>query len=281
MTHLSVSSLHLYPVKSLGGVDVARAQVVERGFAHDRRWMVVDPDGRLITQRSHPKLALIQARLDEPKGEPRRLRLEPPGVPPLVLPAALDEGPQMHADETHADETQVEVWASRCVALDAGDEASGWFSEYLGESCRLVYMPETTHRPVDQNHGEPDDLVSFADGFPFLLIEQASLEDLNSRLDEPVPMNRFRPNIVVSGAEPFAADHWRRIRIGEVEFRVAKPCARCVMTTIDQATGRKTREPLRTLASYRRRDNEVLFGQNLIQDGGGVVRVGDSVEVLS
>ncbi|QDG49355.1 MOSC domain-containing protein [Persicimonas caeni] len=265
MNDIVISSLHIYPVKSAAGVEVDAARVTDRGFAHDRRWMVVAPDGTFITQRSHPKLALVRPSLGG--GE---LRLERAGAAPLVVPAELGRGAEL----------EVEVWGERCKALDAGDEAGRWFGEELGTDCRLVFMPESTRRAVDPKHGGADDIVSFADGYPFLLIEQASLEDLNGRLDAPVPMDRFRPNIVVDGAEAFAADDWERVRIGKVEFRVAKPCDRCVVTTIDQATGEKGKEPLRTLATYRREGSKVLFGQNLIQQNEGVVRVGDRLEVL-
>ena len=265
MSDVTVSSLRVYPVKSASGIAVPRARVGDRGFVRDRRWMLVDADGEFITQRSHPKLALILVRLDG-----RRMRLERPDAEPLEVPATLAAGERI----------EVTVWGDRCEALACGEGADAWFSGYLGIECRLVFMPDTSRRPVDPEHGSSGDIVSFADGYPFLLIEQASLDDLNARLDQPVPMDRFRPNIVVAGTKPFAADGWKRLRIGQVTFRVAKPCARCVVTTVDQSTGQKGREPLQTLAGYRQRKNKVLFGQNLIQETRGEVRVGDRVEIV-
>jgi uncharacterized protein YcbX len=169
----------------------------------------------------------------------------------------------------------VAIWKDQCVAVAAGAEADAWFTALLGTPCRLVTMPSSTVRQVDLGYAEPGDPVGFADGFPFLLISQGSLDELNRRLEHPVPMDRFRPNIVVDGCEPHAEDGWSRVTIGEISFRVVKPCARCVITTTDQQTGERGREPLRTLATYRRVGNKVLFGQNLIHDGVGAVRVGD------
>jgi uncharacterized protein YcbX len=265
MAAIVVSSLHVYPLKSASAIALDRAQVGDRGFVGDRRWMLVDDSDEFITQRSHPELARIRTSIDSDS-----LRFEHGSSAALVVPRALESGPKMH----------VEVWSSTCDALAAPDKARRWFSDYLGTDCTLVYMPDSTRRAVDS---EPADIVSFADAYPFLLIEQASLDDLNRRLETPVPMDRFRPNIVVSGAEAFAADDWTRVRIGEVEFEVAEPCARCVVTTVDQASGDKggeRGEPLRTLSEYRREGTKVMFGQNLIHRSRGVVRVGDAVELI-
>jgi uncharacterized protein YcbX len=260
-----VSELSIYPLKSASGIHLERAEVGARGFAHDRRWMLVDRDGQFLTQREHPELALVATSMSGDS-----LVFEGAAGEELEVPLCLQDGQAM----------DVEVWRSACSALRAGEEADAWFGELLGIDCRLVFMPDSTRRRVNQAHGSEDDIVSFADGYPFLLIGQASLDDLNRRLDQPVPMDRFRPNIVVDTDEPFVEDTWRRVRIGEVEFRVAKPCARCVVTTTDQKTAKRGKEPLKTLATYRRIDGEVLFGQNLIQEGRGEVGVGDPVEVL-
>lgn len=262
----SVSSLHIYPIKSLGGVSIDEARVVERGFELDRRYLLVDEQGDFITQRDHARLALVRTRVAD-----GRLWCEGPEGDPLELPLQADGGPA----------TRVRVWGDTCDAVLVDARADAWFSDHVGVACRLAYMPERVRRPIDPSYARDGEVVSFADGFPFLLIEQASLDDLNGRLEQPLPMNRFRPNIVVEGTAPFEADAWRRIRVGKVTFRVAKPCARCVVTTTDQETGARGVEPLRTLATYRRgAAGGVLFGQNLVQESRGTVRVGAEVEVL-
>jgi len=188
------------------------------------------------------------------------------------------------AKQTTAETATVKIWSSSVKGSFYPKEVDEWFSDAIGSRCRLVLMPETTKRIVSPDYAirKFEDTVSFADGYPFLLIGEASLADLNSRLEEPVPMNRFRPNFVVTGSEAFEEDNWKRIRIGSTEFHVVKPCARCVMTTVDQAAGQKNgKEPLKTLAAYRTRSGNVLFGQNLIAEtAGGTIRVGDAVEII-
>ncbi len=264
-----VSKLWVYPLKSASGIRLDQAEVDARGFALDRRWMLVDAKGGFITQRKHPRLALIGCAMS---GE--NLVLTRPDGSALEVPLRL----AVRASVTES--IQVRIWGSECRALRVGQQADGWFSEFLGVECRLVFMPESTRRRVDSESGSDDDIVSFADGYPFLLVGQSSLDDLNGRLAEPVPLDRFRPNIVVETDVAFAEDTWTRIRIGEVVFRVAGPCARCTVTTTDQATGERGKEPLATLAGYRRFDGKILFGQNLIQENRGKVRVGDEVEKL-
>lgn len=176
--------------------------------------------------------------------------------------------------------SRVQIWDDECAAVSEGGDAARWFSQHLDISARLVRMAGDDARPLGSSTAQPGDHVSFADGFPFLLLSTASLHDLNRRLSLPVPMDRFRPNIVIDGCGPHAEDDWNRIMIGEVSFRFAKPCARCVITTVDQASGERGREPLRTLSTYRTVEGQVLFGQNLVHEGRGVVQVGDSVGVL-
>ena len=175
----------------------------------------------------------------------------------------------------------VEIWGESVPGESAGSEADSWLSLALGTPCRLVHMAETTERPVDPDYAATAARVSFADGFPFLLISEGSLQDLNTRLASPVTMARFRPNIVVSGALPFEEDTWREIRIGDLRFEVVKPCARCVMTTVEPTTGEKGKEPMRTLSTYRKQGSNVFFGQNIIHRGTGTLAVGQSVEVLA
>jgi MOSC domain-containing protein len=261
-----VAALYRYPIKSCAGTRLEAGVVGRRGFAGDRALMLVDPEGRFLTQRERPRLALIAPRLE---GE--TLTIEAPGMPPLTV-VATNDGPR----------AKVVVWRDRCAAIDQGDAAADWFGDFLGAPCRLARMDAAFVRRVDGRYARrPDDQTGFADGYPFLLISAASLDDLNGRLASPLAMNRFRPNIVVTGCPPYAEDRWRRIRIGPVVFDLVKPCARCVITTTDQATAERGQEPLRTLATYRRRrDGKVLFGQNLVHEGEGVIRAGDAVEIL-
>jgi hypothetical protein len=265
MSQLTLSGLFFYPVKSLRGIALERAPVDGRGIRYDRHWIVVDAAGKFITQRQQPRMALIRTALT-----PGGLRLSAPAMPDLDV-AFVPDG---------AAAATVQVWGDQCLAQGAGAEPAAWLSRFLGIDCRLFFMPEQTERAVDPSYAGPQDRVGFADGFPFLLISQASLDDLNSRLEQALPMLRFRPNLVVSGCAPYAEDGWRRIRIGGLSFRVAKPCSRCVIPTIDPDTGEKGVEPLRTLNRYRREGNQVYFGQNLLHDGAGELKLGATVEVL-
>lgn len=259
---MTVSALYVYPVKGAAGTSVEAVTVAPRGFAGDRRWMVVDADGRFMTQRTRPRMALVRPRL-----LPEGLRLEAPGMEPL----------QVARPPADARRIEVEIWKDRVAAVPAERSAHTWWQDFLGVDVRLVYMPPDTRRPVDPAYGRAGDQVSFADGYPVLLATEASLADLNRRLAEPVPMNRFRPNVVVRGSGAFEEDTWQAVRIGEAAFRVVKPCARCVVTTVDQSTGAPGREPLATLARFRKRDGKVFFGQNLIPDAASALRVGDPV----
>ena len=262
---IRVSGLAVYPVKSCRGVELDEAVVGATGFDLDRQWMVVDADGRFLSQREAPELAQIEVAV---AGE--GLTLSVPALPALTIPLRTP----------HGRERTVEVWQDRCAAVDEGDAAARWLEQHLGRRAMLVRMAGVGSRPLAGAPVAPGIAVSFADAYPFLLVSESSLEELNRRLESPVPMNRFRPNIVVAGCEPHAEDEWRRVGIGEVVFRVTKPCARCVITTTDQRTGERGPEPLRTLASYRTVGGKVLFGQNLVHENRGLVRVGDRVQVL-
>ena len=265
---MRLSEINIYPVKSLKGISLAEAMVEARGLSFDRRWMLVDDDNRLITQREVPRMALIGVSIEEDR---LAVRFEDRQID---IPLSPHQG----------DTEDVVVWQNIVPAGVYDSETNVWFSRVLKVNCRLVAMPETTRRLIDPEYAvRPDeDIVSFADGYPFLLIGEGSLADLNSKLDGPVPMNRFRPNLVAEGTEAFAEDGWKKIRIGETVFHLVKPCARCVLTTVDQSTGEKTgNEPLKTLSTYRNREGKVLFGQNLIAETpGGTVRIGDEIEVL-
>ena len=259
---VSLSDLCVYPIKSCGGIAVDEWEVDERGLRHDRRWMLVDETGCFLSQRELPRMALIKVRI-----ESDGLLVDAPGMSSLVVPFRPPDGKLM----------LTRVWDDLVECQTVDDQ---WFSEFLEVSCKLVYLPDESVRPVDAAYAEPGDRVGLADGFPFLLISEASLADLNARLEQPLPMNRFRPNLVVRGCEPFAEDGWSLVRIGKLAFRVVKPCARCTITTVDQESATKGKEPLRTLARFRRAGNKVLFGQNLIHDETGTLRIGDPVEIL-
>ena len=265
---MQLTEINIYPIKSTRGIALRESEVLARGLPWDRRWMLVDADGNFITARQHPLLARVRTAVMR-----ETLQVAVDDRPPLLLPLQPERG----------DMLQVTVWKDRCSAVPAGPEADAWFSDYLGLACRLVQMTDDLVRGVNPDYGRVGDEVSFADGFPLLMISQASLADLNARLERPVQMHRFRPNLVVDGDAPYAEDRWRRIRVGEVEFEGVKNCSRCVFTTIDPDSGRKDpgKEPLKTLSVYRRRESGgVYFGQNLIPRGRGVVRVGDEVEIL-
>ena len=263
---VTLTALYIYPVKGFRGLALTEAEVEPWGLAQDRRWMVVDWRGRFITQRQVPRLALVEPRLRE-----NGLQLWRAGHGSIEVAVP---GPE-------ADRIDVVVWDDWVAAVPAGAEADVWLSRALETPCRLVYMADPERaRAVDPEFGRAGDHVSFADGFPMLVTTEASLADLNTRLDQAVPMDRFRTNLVVHGCEAWAEDEWRNIRVGDVSFRVVKDCARCAVTTVDQSSGEKSpeNEPIRTLSRFRRKSGgRIIFGQNLVPDGPGVLRVGDPV----
>lgn len=265
MSGVYLKGLYVYPIKSAGGISLEEARLDERGIEHDRRWMLVDENGKFMSQRKHPRMALISTRLT-----PESLVVEAPEMPGLRLPLHQEGKPG----------ARVRVWADEVDAAPAGGEADEWFSDFLGFSCRLVYMPDSEVRQVDRDYAKAGDRVGFADGFPLLLISQASVNDLGERLGREVPVNRFRPNLVVEGCGPFEEDGWHGLRIGEVGFRVAKPCSRCSIVMTDQGSGRRDREVLATLAAYRRSGKNILFGQNLLHDSPGTLGLGDAVKTF-
>lgn len=308
---MHISEINLYPIKSLKGISVDSARVEPRGLQYDRRWMLTDKDGKFLTQREFPRMATITTEVMSDE-----LRVMSDGIGELRVPLEPRSGARQ----------QVTIWQSVCHGVVYDDEVNQWFSDVLSTPCQLVYMPDDTRRSVNDRFDRGGEIVSFADGYPLLVIGEASLADLNKRIGtrtppsaggdaeppprpsatptnsggeffEPLPMNRFRPNIVVTGSEPYAEDNWTRIRVGNAVFRTTKPCERCVVPTVDQQKGEFAgKEPLRTLATYRvAKDvmperfealgvtpNAVLFGQNLIAETpGATVRLGDEVEIMS
>ena len=265
MSALHLAALYCHPVKSLGGFRLQEAWLSDRGLRHDRRWMLVNGEGRFLTQRELPRMACLSTAPSEDgfMVEDRR------DGALLQLPWTLEDGADI----------MVEVWNARVRAREAPSAWSGWFSERLERQLRLVHMPEASRRRVDGRYAQG--LTSFSDGFPHLIISQASLDDLNGRLSYPVGMDRFRPNLVIGGGRAFQEDGWHTVRIGGARFDLVKPCARCVMVTTDQYTGDRGQEPLRTLATYRTKGSKVLFGMNAVGDAEGMVRVGDLVTPLT
>lgn len=301
---MELKEISIYPIKSLRGNAVTEALVEKRGLRHDRRWMITDREGMFLTQREFPRMALIAVDVGE-----EQVVLTAPGMDELTIPQRPVDGPRR----------QVTVWNSTVEAAEYPDDVNQWLSEAIGGECVLFGMPAEAERHVNPLFDRGDDLVSFADGYPLLLIGEGSLAELNRRIAAstqqdlpprpsatspkqggehfgPLPMKRFRPNLVVAGSEPFEEDRWSRIRVGEAVFRVVRPCARCAITTVDPDRGEfDGKEPLKTLATFRMakdvfpdkleelalQPNYVLFGENLIPENPGVtIRTGDVVEVL-
>lgn len=281
-----LASIHIYPLKACRAADLDESRVEPWGLAGDRRWLVVDGAGRFVSQRDEPALARVAARYVAASGPDHTpgscpvstglIAVSAAGHPPLTVPAP--------SQKAGAEMLWVAVWSSKVLAAAAGQQADTWFSRLLGRDVRLVHLDDPTRREVDQDYGARGDRVSFADGFPLLLATIGSLDALGRWLIDdghpPVPMSRFRPNVVVAAAAPWAEDGWRRIRIGTVTFRVVKPCGRCQVTTIDQTTAQRGRQPLAMLGRRRRFGKHLVFGQNMIPDAPGAIRVGDRVQIL-
>ena len=261
-----LSALNIYPLKSASGISLQNSGMVQRGLSHDRRWMVVDDSGQFLSQRTSPRMALVQSQLID-----QTLTLNAPGMTELRLPLLPKEGVS----------EEVEIWGDRCEAWVTNQQSTRWISKYLRKSCKIVFMPDHSNRPADHDYTSGDHQVAFSDAFPLLLISEASLKDLNQRLPETFSMNRFRPNLVVNNTEPYEEDTWKLIKIGDCELQIVKPCSRCVLTTVDPETGEFSgKEPLRTLASYRKQNGKVMFGQNLITQKLGRLKVGMTVQII-
>lgn len=264
MNTLTLSEIWIYPVKSLAGISVPTAQVQKKGLRYDRRFMLIDDAGVALTQRKYPQMALFEVIISDGKcvvgrdGQSVQWPLEPPP-----------------SDQ----ELTAKVWDDAVRVLEVDPAISRWFSDQLGILCRLVFFPEINPRLIEKKYWPKDDHVSLADAYPLLLIGAASLADLNKKLPAPVEMRRFRPNLVFTGGQPFAEDTWADFRIGDNRFRAVKPCARCVLTTVDPNTAETGPEPLRTLSSYRKRDNKVLFGQNIVIIDASELKTGDELIV--
>ena len=264
---LTVSELFIYPVKSLGGIPVSSAKVTDRGFEFDRRWMLVDLNNRFLTQREMPAMALLQVELTS---NGLKVYLKKDINSKINIP---------FLPETK-EEVTVEIFEESCKAIFVSKIVDEWFSQVLPINCRLVFMPGSSKRFVDEQYAINHEITSFSDGYPFLIIGQASLDDLNYRLAEALPINRFRPNIIFTGSKPYEEDDLQHFTINNVNFYGVKLSARCVITTVNQDNASKSNEPLRTFATYRQKNNKIYFGQNLLHDGEGTIKVGDTIEVI-
>jgi uncharacterized protein len=262
---LPVTGLFVYPVKGCAGQAVQMAVVTARGFIDDRLYMIVDDNGKFMTQRELPKMALIAPTVVLARG----LIFEAPDMPKLEVPLNVSTQTQT-----------VTIWRDTCQAFDQGEQISNWLSEYLGRPAHLVRLSDDHPRVVDQQFGDPEDHVSFADGYPYLIANEASLKDLNEKLPEAVPMDRFRPNVVLKGEIPWDEDNWTGVKGQYTSFKIVKDCSRCVVITVDQTTAKKGVEPLKTLASFRMKgDNRVIFGQNAVPRVYGSISIGEEVSI--
>ena len=267
-----VSALYIYPIKSCRGIAVKEAEITPTGFAMDRTWMLVDEQGMFISLRSEPRLCRIQPEIHH---HGLCLHFLHESIQPLFIPEASPQGEPM----------EVTVWDDQFSAFKVSEHADHWFSKIIGRTCHLVWLGSKSARAIDQQYGKAGDTVSFADGYPYLVISEASLKDLNHRLDlvgeSHIPMERFRPNIVLAGTEPYAEDQWESFRVGSSTVELVKPCTRCQVTTLDTHSGQFGKEPLKTLATYRKADKGVQFGVNAIIRGNGTISVGDQADSMA
>lgn len=264
---MTLSEIWIYPIKSLGGIRLHNATVYGKGLQYDRRWMLVDQAGVAMTQREYPDMALFK-----PAVEGEKISITFRRGDKIIATNSFDIGTCQTGKEIKGT-----VWGDHVSVQEVDTQLSDWFTHHLKTPCRLVAFPEPNARPVDPNYSINSEHVSLADSYPFLVIGQGSLNDLNTRLAAPVPMNRFRPNFVFTGGAPFAEDHWRDLSIGGIRFIAVKKSARCALTTVNQDTAEKGAEPLRTLSAYRKVGNKVFFGQNLVALNEGILTVGDAL----
>ena len=262
----TLSGINIYPIKSLGGISLQSSEVEERGLKYDRRWMLVYENGMFFTQRDHPQMALLQ-----PAIEDGHLKIFHKQENAKVVSIPLEPDGEFNID--------VIVWDDAVVAQTYSGEIDEWFSNTLGFKCRLVYMPDSSERKINPGYAK-NKPVSFADGYPLLIIGEESLTDLNKRMKTPLPMNRFRPNLVFSGGNSFDEDEWKYFQIDKVKFNAVKPCSRCVITTTDQNTAKRGHEPLKTLAAFRNQNGHVMFGMNVIPESLGKIKIGTEIRLI-
>lgn len=269
MNKFTLSHIYIYPIKSLGGISLQSAKVEERGLQHDRRWLLVDKNGMFLTQREYPQMALLQVNIQNDKLIVKH-KVKP--ISDLQLPISDPQPPTTNI--------VVNIWNDVVIAKHLNKEIDEWFSDALDLDCQLVFMDNDSDRFTDTKYTSEPKQVSFADAYPFLIIGQESLNELNRRLKEPLTINRFRPNFVFSGGEPFSEDTWKDFMIGKLKFRAVKPCSRCVIPTINPDTAEKGSEPLETLAKFRKVGNKVNFGMNAVGFGNGIVEVKSEIVLI-
>jgi len=263
---ITLSSLFIYPVKSLAGIQVNTWEVIKTGFKYDRQWMLVDAENCFLSQRRLPKMALIKTAI-----QAQKLILSAPNKKDLIL--------NLHPNNT-SKIISIDIWDEDCQAQTISQEANQWLSDFLGQECTLVYQAEDTIRTVDPKYARPDDQASFSDGFPFLIVSDASLSLLNQQTGLNLSMQRFRPNLVLTGCDSYEEDTWRRITIGDIGFRLPKACSRCSVPQINPETALiDSKEPLRTLSRTRQWQNKVFFGQNALHNQIGILKIGDTVSI--
>jgi hypothetical protein len=260
---LSLSEIFIYPIKSLGGISVDSAIVEERGLKYDRRFLLVDENKTFMTQRDFPQMALLKTSFAKNGFD--------------VLNTKDNSSTFIPFETNSTEKINVQIWDDFCNSVQVSKILDAWFSEALNKKCSLVYMPNDERRIVEKKYVDEDHIVSFADAYPFLIIGQASLDDLNSRLETRLPMNRFRPNFVFTGGKSYEEDNWKNFKIGDIKFEAVKPCARCVITTTNQETAERSNEPLKTLSEYRKNNNKVMFGMNVVCKSTGTIFVGDKI----
>lgn len=263
----TISQLFIYPIKSLGGFQVTSAKLTDRGLQYDRRFMLVDSSNNFLTQREHPVMSLLQTAIE---GNELIIFHKSNATDKIKLPLQPAPGATI----------KVKVWDDECMAQYVNDGADEWLSKQLSMPCRLVYMPDAGKRLVDEQYAMNKEITSFSDGYPLLIIGQASLDDLNNRLAEPLPMDRFRPNIVFIGGTPYDEDTMNHVKVNGIDMFGVKLCARCTMTTINQSTAEKAKEPLKTLAGYRMKSNKIYFGQNILYKQTGQLKVGNVIAII-
>lgn len=261
----SLSRIFIYPIKSLAGIEVNQWEVTPTGLTYDRKWMLVDEHQQFLSQRRLPKMALLKTQIID-----QQLIISAPEQADLSI---MLEPPVSNATQ------KVTLWHDLCVAQEVNQQASQWFSDFLQFPCTLVYQPSENIRRVDQKYALANDQTSFSDGFPFLIASEASLALLNQQMNLSLSIRRFRPNLVIGDCTSYAEDHWRSISIGEISFRLPKPCSRCSVPQIDPDTALIDKEPLRTLARTRKWKNQVFFGQNALHDSLGILQAGDPVVI--
>lgn len=262
-----ISALYIYPIKSLAGISVNQAELKTRGLQHDRRWMLINKKGRALTQRQLPKMAQLQPEYD-------------PAGWKIIDKTTSASSVLVPWEPKSNDSMQVNIWGDKVEGHFVSKEVDDWFSNTLDKEVSLVYMQEGTNRLVDQDFAKQNEIVSFADGYPVLLISEASLSDFNTKLDIDIEMRRFRPNIVISGTEAYAEDQWKSFEIAGINFQVAKPCARCSVPGIDPDTSISQQKILDALKQYRSDGPKTYFGQNLLYQQSGLLKVGDELNQI-